>query len=108
MIEPGTRTGHYWIVWEERRGRLRLRAISHAGAVMFLLLALLAASAGILVALTQHDFGWVGWGWAVWVLGVAVVGGRVLMVKSEGLIRHSSPFGVRHEPKGSDSSRSQS
>jgi hypothetical protein len=70
---------------------------------MFLLLAFLAASAGVLVALTQEGIAWVGWGWAVWVLGVAAMVGRVLMVRAEGLIRHSSPFGVRHETPGSDS-----
>jgi hypothetical protein len=91
-VDPNTRTGVYWIVWEERRGRWRLRAISRAAAGATFLLALLAATAGVLIALTQAGRPWVGWAWGAWVLAVAVVGARTVTALGPGLIRRSAPF----------------
>jgi len=91
-MDPNSRTGHYWMVWEERQGRWRLRAISRGAVLATLLLALLAASAGVLIALTQSETPWVGLVWAVWVLAVAVIGGRVLGEVGRGFIRRSAPI----------------
>ncbi len=43
-----------------------------------LALALIAATAGILIALTQAGIRSVGWGWAVWTVVVAWVLGRLI------------------------------
>jgi hypothetical protein len=43
-----------------------------------LLLAALAAAAGVLLALTQHGASWASWGWAAWTLAAAWVGGRLV------------------------------
>lgn len=91
-MDPNTRTGVYWIVWEERCGRWRLRGISRAAVGATVLLALLAAAAGVLIALTQEGRSWVGWAWAVWVLAVALAGGRVIAALSLGPIRRSPPI----------------
>ncbi|MEA2512098.1 MAG: hypothetical protein QOF01_2762 [Thermomicrobiales bacterium] len=92
-MDPSSRTGRYWIVWEERRGRWRLRGISRAAVAVTVLLAVLAAAAGVLIALTQAGEAWVGWAWAAWVLAVAAVGGRVLYALALGPVRRSAPVG---------------
>ncbi len=92
-MDPSSRTGRYWIVWEERRGRWRLRGVSRTAVAVTLLLAVLAALAGILIALTQAGTSWVGWAWAAWVLAVAAVGGRVLYALALGPVRRSAPVG---------------
>jgi hypothetical protein len=91
-VDPNARTGIYWIVWEDRRGNWRLRAISRAAAAATILLALLAASAGVLIALTQSGRPWVGWAWAGWVLAAAIVGGRTVAALGLGPIRRSAPI----------------
>src|SRR5215211_3232656 len=91
-MEPGSRTGRYWIVWEERRGSWRLRGISRDAAAATVLLAVLAASAGVLVALTQVGRPWVGWAWAGWVLAAALVGARTVPALGRGAVRRSTPL----------------
>jgi hypothetical protein len=91
-MDSGSRTGHYWIVWEERRGRRHLRGISRSGVVTTVLLALLAATAGILAAFTQAGTRWVGFAWAAWVLAVAAVGGRAIADAGRGFVRRSAPL----------------
>ena len=91
-MDPTSRTGHYWIVWEERRGRWHLRGISRSAVVTTVLLALLAATAGILAAFTQAGTRWVGFAWAAWVLAVALVGGRVIVDAGRGFVRRSAPL----------------
>ena len=91
-MDPTSRTGHYWIVWEERQGRRHLRGISRSAVLTTVLLALLAATAGILVAFTQAGTRWVGFAWAVWVLAVAVIGGRVIVDAGRGFVRRSAPL----------------
>jgi len=102
-MDANSRTGHYWMVWEERQGRWQLRAISRGAVLATLLLALLAASAGVLIALTQKQTPWVGLVWAAWILAVAVIGGRVLGEVKRGFIRHSGPIhrhlGDQAEPR---------
>jgi hypothetical protein len=92
-MDPSNRTGVYWIVWEERRGRWRLRGISRAAAGVTALLAVLAASGGVLLALTQVGTPWIGWLWALWVLAVALVGSRMLAALALGPIKRSAPVG---------------
>lgn len=91
-MDPNSRTGHYWMVWEERQGRWHLRAISRRAVLTTFLLAFLAATAGILSALTQAETRWVGFAWAAWVLAMAVIGGRVIVDVGRGFIRHSAPI----------------
>jgi len=91
-MELGSRTGRYWIVWEERRGAWWLRGVSREAAAATVLLAILAAAAGVLIALTQAGEPWVGWAWAVWVLVAALVGARTLAALAGGAIRRSSPL----------------
>ena len=69
-----------------------MRGISRAAVGATVLLALLAAAAGVLLALTQEGRAWVGWAWAVWVLAVALVGSRVIAALTLGPIRHSAPI----------------
>ncbi len=91
-MESESRTGHYWIVWEERRGRWHLRGISRRAVATTVLLALLAATAGILAAFTQAGARWVGFAWAAWVLAAAAVGGRAIADAGLGFVRRSAPL----------------
>jgi len=101
-MDPNSRTGHYWMVWEERQGQWHLRAISRRAVLTTVLLAFLAATAGILVALTQAQTRGVGFAWAVWVVFVAVIGGRVIVDVGRGFVRHSAPL-RRHRGDPADS-----
>ena len=72
------RTEKWLVVGVGRPGRGRRRAVSAAAVLTTLVLALVAATGGVLLALTQHGARLVGWGWAVWTLVVAWVLGRLV------------------------------
>ena len=74
------RTEKYWFVGGERvgHGRARRRAVSAAAVGTTLVLAVVAAAAGILLALTQAGVRGVGFAWAAWTLVVAYCLGRLV------------------------------
>jgi len=80
-------TDQYWIAWDVRGDRRRVRGISRAAVFTTVMLTVLAALAGILLALTQHGTGWVGLAWAGWVLAFAAVIGRLVYDVLRGPIR---------------------
>ncbi len=86
MVEP-TRTDRYLVVWAEGPHRHHPWAVSRAAIATTVMLAILAATAGVLLALTQHGASGVAWAWAAWVLAFAYLVGRLITDSLRGPVR---------------------